>query len=266
MVEGIINLTQQAPRLIFMRAFTQYFEGKPSGLNPGSVIRSSPYFTSLRSAISASIQEDFTAAREYVKVGMDTCPRCLCLYSIVGRLHASDAAACVATAAFNPCGSSVRLCLQLQRLPTLIVLPTLAVPQLFEAYRMVYDFGRTWSYEEYSSKPKSLREIRRDMHKQREWRNELDRMKIFNVRAYRHSWPQGVASLFRAKATRARKPSGHPLPAFDHRRYSSCSSKHPTARRGIGFAPCQCYITYPYMYPCRWWAACTWTARACATT
>ena len=54
-------------------------------------------------------------------------------------------------------------------------------PQLFEGYRMVYDFGRTWSYEAYSSRPKSLREIRRDMHKQREWRNELDRMKIFNV-------------------------------------------------------------------------------------
>lgn len=55
------------------------------------------------------------------------------------------------------------------------------VPQLFEAYRMVYDFGRTWSFEDYSSKPKTMREIRRDMHKQREWRNELDRMKISNV-------------------------------------------------------------------------------------
>jgi hypothetical protein len=29
--------------------------------------------------------------------------------------------------------------------------------------------------------PKTLREIRRDMHKQREWRNELERMKISNV-------------------------------------------------------------------------------------
>ena len=98
---------------------TQYFEGKPSGLNPASVIRASPYFGELRSAINNTVQEDYGAAREYVK--------------------------------------------------------------LFEAYRMVYDFGRTWSYEEYSSKSKSLREIRRDMHKQREWRNELDRMKISNV-------------------------------------------------------------------------------------
>ncbi|KXZ55711.1 DHC8 protein [Gonium pectorale] len=118
-IEGIIGLAQQAPRLIFMRAFAQYFDGKPSGLNPGSVIRSSPNFNTLRNSISSSIQEDFAAAREYVKI--------------------------------------------------------------FEAYRMVYDFGRSWSYEAYSSRPKSLREIRRDMHKQREWRNELDRMKIFNV-------------------------------------------------------------------------------------
>ncbi|KAG2501733.1 hypothetical protein HYH03_000233 [Edaphochlamys debaryana] len=118
-VEGIIGLAQQAPRLIFMRAFTQYFEGKPSGLNPASVIRASPLFNSLRNSILASIAEDYAAARDYVKI--------------------------------------------------------------FEAYRMVFDFGRTWSFEEYSSKPKTLREIRRDMHKQREWRNELDRMKIFNV-------------------------------------------------------------------------------------
>ncbi|KAJ9534885.1 hypothetical protein QJQ45_029552, partial [Haematococcus lacustris] len=53
--------------------------------------------------------------------------------------------------------------------------------KMFEDYRKVFDFGRTWSYEDYVSKAKTLREIRRDMHKQREWRNELDRMKISNV-------------------------------------------------------------------------------------
>lgn len=72
MIEGIIGLAQQAPRLIFMRAFAQYFDGKPSGLNPSSVIRSSPDFGELRKSITASIQEDFTAAREYVKVGAST--------------------------------------------------------------------------------------------------------------------------------------------------------------------------------------------------
>ena len=38
----------------------------------------------------------------------------------------------------------------------------------------MYDFGRTWTYEDYSAKEKS-------MHKQKEWRNELERMKISNV-------------------------------------------------------------------------------------
>lgn len=52
---------------------------------------------------------------------------------------------------------------------------------IFEDYRKVYEFGRTWSYEEYGSTNKTLRDIRRDMHKQREWRNELERMKISNV-------------------------------------------------------------------------------------
>lgn len=102
-----------------MRAFAQYFEGKPSGLNPPSIIRSTPYFMMLRTEINQTILEDYTAAREYVKI--------------------------------------------------------------FEDYRKVFDFGRTWSYEEYSAQQKTLREIRRDMHKQREWRNELERMKISNV-------------------------------------------------------------------------------------
>eukprot|EP00798_Chlamydomonas_sp_ICE-L_P012760 gene12760-16011_t len=109
-VEGIINIAQQAPRLLFMRAFAGYFQGKPSGINPPAVIRSNEYFQDLR---------DYTEAREYV--------------------------------------------------------------QLFEEYRKIYDFGCQWSYESYSAEAKTLRDIRRDMHKQREWRNELDRMKISNV-------------------------------------------------------------------------------------
>ncbi len=67
------------------------------------------------------------------------------------------------------------------RLPILPRPRPRSISQIFEDYRKVYEFGRTWSYEEYSSQAKTLREIRRDMHKQREWRNELERMKIFNV-------------------------------------------------------------------------------------
>eukprot|EP00201_Polytomella_parva_P020499 CAMPEP_0175042260 /NCGR_PEP_ID=MMETSP0052_2-20121109/2450_1 /TAXON_ID=51329 ORGANISM="Polytomella parva, Strain SAG 63-3" /NCGR_SAMPLE_ID=MMETSP0052_2 /ASSEMBLY_ACC=CAM_ASM_000194 /LENGTH=3805 /DNA_ID=CAMNT_0016305023 /DNA_START=33 /DNA_END=11446 /DNA_ORIENTATION=+ len=118
-VEGIINMAQQAPRLIFMRAFASYFDGKPSGLNPTTIIRSTPYFVQLRTSINDTIVDDFASARDYVK--------------------------------------------------------------LFEGYRVVYDFGRRWSYEEYTSRTRNLREIRRDMYKQREWRIELDRMKISNL-------------------------------------------------------------------------------------
>lgn len=38
-IEGSITLTQAAPRLLFMRGFSHFFEGKPSGLNPVSIIK-----------------------------------------------------------------------------------------------------------------------------------------------------------------------------------------------------------------------------------
>ncbi len=41
--------------------------------------------------------------------------------------------------------------------------------------------GVTWRAPSLASQPKSLRDIRKDMHRQREWRNELDKMKISNV-------------------------------------------------------------------------------------
>jgi len=43
-LEGIISAAQQAPRIVFMRAFAPYFEGKPSGLNPPSIIRATAKF------------------------------------------------------------------------------------------------------------------------------------------------------------------------------------------------------------------------------
>ena len=52
-----------------MRAFAQYFDGKPSGLNPPAIIRNNPYFQDLRLSISESVSKDFVAARDYVKVG-----------------------------------------------------------------------------------------------------------------------------------------------------------------------------------------------------
>lgn len=67
-VESIISIAQQAPRLVFMRTFAQYFEGKPSGLNPPAIIRNSLYFQSLRNQVVETIKEDFDASAEYVQI------------------------------------------------------------------------------------------------------------------------------------------------------------------------------------------------------
>jgi hypothetical protein len=61
-------LPQGAPRLLFMRAFAHLFEGKPSGLNTVNILRSMPHLTQLRAAINQTIIDDFTAAREAVRV------------------------------------------------------------------------------------------------------------------------------------------------------------------------------------------------------
>lgn len=52
---------------------------------------------------------------------------------------------------------------------------------MFEDYRKIFVFGRDWNFDEYSGKKLTIREIRRDMHKQREWRNDLEKMKISQV-------------------------------------------------------------------------------------
>lgn len=48
--------------------FLQYFEGKPSGLNPVSIVRATPRFVDLRESITDAVLADFHAATEYVKV------------------------------------------------------------------------------------------------------------------------------------------------------------------------------------------------------
>ena len=61
-------LFAQAPRILFMRAFAQYFEGKPSGLNPVNIIRTTPNFVNLCEKINETVKKDFLASGEYVKV------------------------------------------------------------------------------------------------------------------------------------------------------------------------------------------------------
>lgn len=51
-----------------MRAFAHLFEGKPSGLNTLNILRSMGYLTSLRGSINQTIIDDFSAAKEAVRV------------------------------------------------------------------------------------------------------------------------------------------------------------------------------------------------------
>lgn len=67
-IEGILSVVQSAPRILFMRAFTGLFKGRPSGLNAVSIVRSMPHFVHLRDAINTAIREDYAAAWEYAAV------------------------------------------------------------------------------------------------------------------------------------------------------------------------------------------------------
>ena len=48
----------------------------------------------------------------------------------------------------------------------------------FEDNRTIYNFGLRWNQAEYEATPKSVAQFRADMRVQREWRTELDRMKV----------------------------------------------------------------------------------------
>ena len=66
-IEGMIATLQAVPRLLFMRSFSHFLSGKSQGMNPVSIIRSTEYFSGLRSRIDDAITADFAAASEYVK-------------------------------------------------------------------------------------------------------------------------------------------------------------------------------------------------------
>lgn len=51
----------------------------------------------------------------------------------------------------------------------------------FEHHRVIYDFGKSWNQQEYSTLKMDLRKYRQDMNKQRDWKSELEKMKLNNV-------------------------------------------------------------------------------------
>ena len=53
--------------------------------------------------------------------------------------------------------------------------------QTFMEYYKIYSFGKEWDGELYAKTKRSIKNYKADLAQQREWRNELDRMKISNA-------------------------------------------------------------------------------------
>lgn len=54
-IEGMIQLVQAMPRLLYIRTLSNYFEGKMTGLNPVQIVRATPLFIDLRAKIDAVV-------------------------------------------------------------------------------------------------------------------------------------------------------------------------------------------------------------------
>jgi dynein heavy chain, axonemal len=53
--------------------------------------------------------------------------------------------------------------------------------QQFDTHRVIFEFGKAWNPSAYSAQKLDLRQYHQDMSKQRDWRQELEKMKIGNV-------------------------------------------------------------------------------------
>lgn len=120
-LEGALTCIQGVPRLLLMRAFSQFFDGKVTGLNPSTIIRSEPHYAELRSSIESLVRSDFSEARLYAQTFMD--------------------------------------------------------------YYKIYTYGKEWDGEAYArnDSKRGVKAFKQDLVQQREWKAELDRMKISNA-------------------------------------------------------------------------------------
>ena len=53
--------------------------------------------------------------------------------------------------------------------------------RIFEDYRAIYDFGESWNVDDYERDPRTVAQFRKDMAVQREWKNDVERIKLQNV-------------------------------------------------------------------------------------
>ena len=71
-VEGIVQILQTAPRLLYMRVYSSFFDHKSFGLNPVNLFRESRYFLQCRNNIERIIRACFVEVRKYSQVGNGT--------------------------------------------------------------------------------------------------------------------------------------------------------------------------------------------------
>jgi hypothetical protein len=67
-IEGLLQIIQSAPRILYMRVFLPYFEIKFTGMPPINIIKGTPYFWIVRDRIYEVIKLDFAASRAYAQV------------------------------------------------------------------------------------------------------------------------------------------------------------------------------------------------------
>ncbi|KAI5062354.1 hypothetical protein GOP47_0022893 [Adiantum capillus-veneris] len=115
-LEGISQILQTAPRLLYMRVYSSFFETKSFGLNPVNILKESKLFLNSRNNIENIIRAGFVEARKY--------------------------------------------------------------SQMFQEYRPLYLFGKAWNYDTYIVEKRTVRHYREELARQREWRIDLEKMRI----------------------------------------------------------------------------------------
>lgn len=65
---GVLNAVQASPRILYMRAFAQLFQGRPSGLHIRNTICTSPRYERILEDITTTLSEDYSTGRDCAKL------------------------------------------------------------------------------------------------------------------------------------------------------------------------------------------------------
>jgi hypothetical protein len=67
-IEGLLQIVQAAPRILYMRVFSGYFDIRFTGMPPINIIKGTSYFSLVRDRIHEIVKMDFEEARQYATV------------------------------------------------------------------------------------------------------------------------------------------------------------------------------------------------------